>query len=103
MEPARRKSSGVVHGLAVDVGLCRGVRDLHWALVMLWVDGVVAALWDHVSGQLGVEACKGGHPLRGQAGGRDERLGHAHGHGDDVSQGEQGLRVGGPHVGMRRG
>lgn len=41
-----------------------------------------------------------GHPLGGKAGGRDERLGHAHRHGDDIGEGEQGLRVGGPQVGM---
>lgn len=51
-----------------------------------------------------VIAWVGGHPLGGgHVGGRDEGLSHAHGHGDDVRQGKQGLRVGGPHVGMLRG
>jgi len=34
------------------------------------------------------------------AGGGDEGLGHAHRHGDDVGQGEEGLGVGGPHAGV---
>lgn len=47
-----------------------------------------------------MEARIGGHGLGGEVTGGDEGLGHAHRHGDDVSQGEQRLRVSGPHVGV---
>lgn len=47
-----------------------------------------------------MEACYGGHPLVSQAVGRDEGVSHAHCHGDYVGQGEEGLCVGGPHVGV---
>lgn len=35
-----------------------------------------------------VEAWKGGHSLGRHVRRRDERLSHAHGHGDDISQGK---------------
>lgn len=75
-------------------GAHSGVGRLHcWVLVMLRVTWVARL-------ELGLEAREGGHHLGGQAAGRDEGLGHAHGHGDDVGQGEEGLRVGRPHVGV---
>lgn len=71
-----------------------------WGLVRCWVDRGVCRLWGHLRGELRMVAWKGRHPLSGKARRWDERLGHAHGHGDDVSQGKQRLCVGGPHVGM---
>lgn len=52
---------------------------------MRGVDGGVTSLWGNGTRHLWVKAWIGDHPLVGQASGRDERLGHAHGHGDDVS------------------
>lgn len=51
---------------------------------MRWVDGGVTSLWGNGTRHLWVKAWIGDHPLGGQASGRDERLGHAHGHGDHV-------------------
>lgn len=51
----------------------------------MWVHGRVTGLRGHVSGQLVVVARIGGHPLGGHACRRDERLSHAHSHGDDIS------------------
>lgn len=60
------------------------VRHLSWwCLVVLWV-GRGVSLWGDVSMKLGVKAWIGGHSLGWQASRRDERLGHAHGHGNDI-------------------
>lgn len=63
----------------------RGVRELAWwALVMRWVDRGVTSLWRNGTRHLWVKAWIGDQPLGGQARGRYERLGHAHGHGDHI-------------------
>lgn len=101
----RRKRFHLGVGPVVDAALGRdahrGVGELSWwALIRWWVDGGVTGLGGHGTRHLGVEARIGDHALVGQACGGDERLGHAHGHGDHVGQGKHGLCVGGPHVRM---
>lgn len=79
----RMETVQLMLGVVVD-SAPRRVRRLYWRGGVVLVG--VAGLGGHGAGQLGVKTRERGHHLGGQAGGRDEGLGHAHRHGDDVSQ-----------------
>lgn len=72
----------------VDIVLCwdaySRVRELCWWAIMRWVDRGVTSLWGNGTRHLRVKAWVRDHSLGGQARGGNERLGHAHGHGDHV-------------------